>query len=56
MYSVSRRPGNKLIVTDRDGDGDGDSDGDGDGDGEFDCTVGDVVVNGIVAIAFKTTT
>lgn len=40
VYSVSRRPGNKLIVSGR--------------DGEFDCTVGDVVVKGIVTIIFKT--
>ncbi|MCL6332039.1 phage repressor protein CI [Pectobacterium carotovorum subsp. carotovorum] len=41
VYSVSRRPGNKLIVSGR--------------DGEFDCTVGEVVVKGIVAIILKTT-
>ena len=41
VYSVSRRPGNKLIVSGR--------------DGEFDCTVGDVVVKGIVTIIFETT-
>ncbi|MBL0909079.1 phage repressor protein CI [Pectobacterium carotovorum] len=40
VYSVSRRPGNKLIVSGR--------------DGEFDCTVGEVVVKGIVTIIFKT--
>jgi transcriptional regulator with XRE-family HTH domain len=41
VYSVSRRPGNKLIVSGR--------------DGEFDCTVGEVVVKGIVTIIFETT-
>ncbi|MEI7184282.1 phage repressor protein CI [Pectobacterium carotovorum] len=40
VYSVSRRPGSKLIVSGR--------------DGEFDCTVGEVVVKGIVTIIFKT--
>lgn len=40
VYSVSRRPGNKLIVSGR--------------DGEFACTVGEVVVKGIVTIIFKT--